>query len=223
MVKSAVEYARTRGLPIAGRNPKTAADFLWMTDLTFLADSERNSDKELRRLLGNLVHRRLLKRALVITGISFDKPDDVRTKGEGEPEEAGATYNLIHELALLKKTSSGARRLRQLAERICVEAGKPCLPEEVWIDMPELPKTRDLSRTFVNIGTREKAEFRTLNEFIPLDQWGKQYVINKWRGHVFCPPDCVEKVSLAAKAVLAEEFRVCFNKYAQLLANLPAE
>jgi hypothetical protein len=220
MVKAAVEYARRRGLSIAGRRIETALDFLWMTDLAFLADSERNPDDQLKRLIGNLAHRRLFKRALVIAGISFEKPDDLEGNGDAAAQEDASTYNLVDELVLLKKTSAGTQRLRDLAERICIEAGRPCLPEEVWIDLPDLPKTADLSRTFVNIGTTEIPEFRTLNEFIPLDQWGKQYVINKWRGHVFCPPDCVEKISPVARKVLADEFKITFNRYAQLLANL---
>ncbi len=220
MVKAAVEYAKKQGLPIAGSRMETAADFLRMTDLTFLADSERNPDATLRRLIGNLANRRLLKRALVITNISFEKPDDLEGGGEAAQED-DKTYNLVGELVLLTKKSGDMQRLRTLAERICADAGNPCLPEEVWIDLPDLPKTRDLSRTFVNIGTSAKPEFRTLSGFIPLDQWGKQYVINKWRGHVFCPPDCVEKISPVAEKVLADEFKITFNRYARLLANLP--
>jgi hypothetical protein len=194
-----------------------------MTDLTFLADSERNPDPQLRRLIGNLANRRLLKRALVITNISFEKPDDIERDGEVPAQEDDRTYNLVGELVLLKKKSGDMQRLLGLAERICTDAGNPCLPEEVWIDLPDLPKTRDLSRTFVNIGTSEKPEFRTLDGFIPLDQWGKQYEINKWRGHVFCPPDCVEKISPVLQNVLAEEFKITFNRYARLLANLPPQ
>jgi hypothetical protein len=222
MVKGAVEYAMKRGLDIAGRSIVTAVDFLWMTDVSFLADAERNSDSELRRLLGNLVHRRLLKRALVIAGVSFEKPDETEHKG-GPEQEHSARYNLISDLVLLKKTSAGTKILRELAGKICEEANHPCLPEEVWIDLPDLPKTGDLSRTFVNIGTSDKPEFKTLSDFIPLDQWGKQYVINKWRGHVFCPPECVEKISPVAQKVIGEEFRITFNKYAQSLANLPPQ
>jgi hypothetical protein len=219
MVKGAVEYAMKRGLDVAGRKIATAVDFLWMTDVSFLADAERNSDSQLRRLLGNLVHRRLLKRALVIAGVTFEKPDETVHKG-GSEKENSANYNLISDLVLLKKTPAGTKRLRQLAGRICKAAKGPCLPEEVWIDLPDMPKTGDLSRTFVNIGTSDKPEFKTLSEFIPLDQWGKQYVINKWRGHVFCPPECVEKISPVAQKVLGEEFKIAFNKYARSLANL---
>jgi hypothetical protein len=222
MVKGAVEYAMKRGLDIAGRKIATAVDFLWMTDLSFLADAERNADSELKRLLGNLVQRRLLKRALVIAGVTFEKPEETVHKG-GSEKENSANYNLISDLVLLKKTPAGTRRLRQLAGRICKAANGPCLPEEVWIDLPDVPKTGDLSRTFVNIGTSDKPEFKTLSEFIPLDQWGKQYVINKWRGHVFCPPACIEKISPVAKKVLGEEFKITFNKYAQSLANLPPQ
>jgi HD superfamily phosphohydrolase len=220
MVKSVVEYARKRDLPVACRKLETAVDFLWLTDSSFLEDSQSNPDEELKRLVGNIVHRRLLKRALVIAGLSFEKPEEALGSESPGKTEDDKTYNLLFKLAELKRTPEGAIELRRLAETICLEAGKPCLPEEVWIDLPDVPRTPELERTFVNIGTAEEREFRTLNKFIPLEQWGKQYVINMWRGHVFSPPGSEEKIGPAASRVLRDKYNIFFNKYAFLLANL---
>jgi hypothetical protein len=195
---------------------ESAADFLFITDVSFLAESERNPNKDVREMTSRVVRRHLLKRALVIAMNTFETPSASQDR-DGDPDE---NYNKIWAMISGKKRPEGARRFRELADAIWQEAGRPGRAEEVWLDFPDAPKTADLSRTFVNIGSPERPDFRTLNEFIPLDQWGKQYVLVKWRGHVFCSPEHVEAISRAAEKVLEEEYRIKFNKYARLLANL---
>jgi hypothetical protein len=88
------------------------------------------------------------------------------------------------------------------------------------LDFPKEPKLADLARTFVNVGRPNAPDFRTLGDFVPLEQWGKQYVLQKWRGHVFCKPDFAEKISRAAIDVLASRYNIKFTKYARTLCNL---
>lgn len=57
-------------------------------------------------------------------------------------------------------------------------------------------------------------KFRTLEKFIPIEQWTKQYLLQKWRGHVFCKPEDVPKISPAANDILGEKFQIRFNEYA---------
>ena len=90
----------------------------------------------------------------------------------------------------------------------------------MWLDFPRSPKTKDLADTFVNVGTNSKPVFRTLEQFIPIDQWQKQYLQQKWRGHVFCRPEFVDQISRAAASVLSEEYKVSFTDFAWTHANL---
>ena len=52
-------------------------------------------------------------------------------------------------------------------------------------------------------GVASVKPFPLSNQF-PADQWAKQYALNKWRGHVFCPSRCTEVIGRAAKQVLQE-------------------
>jgi hypothetical protein len=186
-----------------------------MTDLDILGEAGRNPDKTVRELVGNIINRNLYKRALVIAMNTFERPDS-----ETSPEGEEAKLNLVHKLAFSTKDAEGSAKYRELAKKIWEVAGKPGRKEEVWLDFPSKPKLEDLSRTFINIGRQNDPEFRLLGEFIPMEQWAKQYVLNKWRGHVFCRSEYVDHISKAALEVLSQEFDVSFNPYARTLCNL---
>jgi hypothetical protein len=111
-------------------------------------------------------------------------------------------------------------RLRDLAKKIWEEAGKPCLQEEIWIDLPKLPHNKEVYSTFIKM---PDDSFIPLNKNFPIDEWVKQYGENKWRGHVFCPPDdkVREKVYLASKKVLEESLGIKFNAFAYELSKIP--
>lgn len=214
MLKAVFEYCISRQIPICGRRIETAADFLYLTDFDVFSEAERHTDATVREMLQNLVNRQLYKRALVISMNTFERGGT--DKGTEESEK----LSLVYKVAFVTKDPTGARKHRELAEKIWEAAGKPGLKEEVWLDFPSAPKLKDLSLTFINVGRQDTPEFKRLSEFVPLDQWGKQYVLNKWRGHVFCRPKYVEEVSRAAESVLSSEFRVKFTPYARTLCNL---
>lgn len=216
MFKAVLIYCIQNGVPLCDRRIESAADFLFMTDVDILGEAGRNPDKTVRELVGNIINRNLYKRALVISMNSFDRPDSESSSAEEE-----AKLNLVHKLAFATKDMEGSEKYRKLAGLIWEVAGKPGRREEVWLDFPPKPKLEDLSRTFINIGRQNDPEFKVLGEFIPMEQWAKQYVLNKWRGHVFCRPEYVEKISRAALKVLSGEFEISFNTYARTLCNLP--
>lgn len=209
MFKGVLMYCMENGLPLCGRKIETAADFLYFTDVGILGESERHENKDVAEMLTNIVNRRLFKRALVISMNTFERPST-------DPEEHSETkYNLVHKLALAPLAEH-----RSIALKIWEAAGRPGRKEEVWLDFPKEPKLRDLARTFVNVGRATSPDSRVLGEFIPIEQWGKQYVLQKWRGHVFCRPEYLGAISKAAIEVLAGEYSIRFNKYARTLANL---
>ena len=155
-------------------------------------------------MLSNIVNRRLFKRALVISMNGF-----VRPGSEEDESDAKEKYNLVHELI-----GTTLDEQRKLAVEIWEAAGRPGRKEEVWLDFPKGVKSKDLATTFVNVGHMDAPKFRTLEKFIPIEQWTKQYLLQKWRGHVFCKPEYVRKISPAANAVLGERYQIKFNEYA---------
>lgn len=96
-----------------------------------------------------------------------------------------------------KKSSNSTRKRRELACEIWDIAGKPCLLQEVWVDLPELPSMKAADYTFVL--PSEKAAPITLNQLFPTGKWTSQYGLHKWRGHVFCPPQHRQKIGASAK------------------------
>ena len=209
MFKGVLLHCIDNDIPLCGRKIETAADFLYMTDVGVLAEAGNHRDKVVVEMISNLVNRRLFKRALVIGMNTFERP------GGDSEDDAKGKYSLVHNLAF-----GTLREHRDLADKIWRAAGKPGRKEEVWVDFPREPKLKDLARTFVNVGRNDAPDFRILAHFVPLEQWGKQYVLQKWRGHVFCRPEHVERVSRAAVDVLTSEYRIGFNKLARILCNL---
>jgi uncharacterized protein len=145
----------------------------------------------LHKLIHNLFFRRLLKRALVLSNRTIKKNDDDR-------------WDELQRHA--KKSKLAAIKRRNLAKDIWEAAGKPCLLQEVWVDLPELPSMKAADTTFVLPG--QESELIPLNELFPTVKRTQKYGQNKWRGHVFCPSDCREKIGSAAKNLLEERYKI---------------
>jgi hypothetical protein len=210
MLKGLFLFCRENGEKLCGRRIETAADFLHLTDCKILGNAE-GTKGPIGEMLWNIVNRRLYKRALVLSMNSFERPESEEETESGEAKELNRVYELI-ELPFEDQ--------RQLAEEIWKKAGRPGRREEVWLDFPKGPKTKDLADTFVNVGSIDKPVFRTLEQFIPIDQWQKQYLQQKWRGHVFCRPEYLPRISEAAAAVLGDTYKVRFTDFAWTHANL---
>lgn len=210
MMKAVFLYCRENGIKLCGRKIESPADFLYLTDFGILSEPERTNDKNVREMLLNLVNRRLFKRALVISMNSFERPGYEEDGGDSEEK-----YNLVYELI-----GTTLDEQRKLATEIWKAAGSPGRNEEVWLDFPRGVKSKDLATTFVNVGNMDGPVFRTLEKFIPIEQWTKQYLLQKWRGHVFCRPEYASKISGAARDVLGAKYSISFNDYATIPCNL---
>jgi HD superfamily phosphohydrolase len=212
MLKGLFLFCRENGIKLCGREIRSAADFLYLTDYKILSEADRTKDPRVRELLLNITNRRPYKRALVFSMNSFRRPEH-----EEEPEEIRekADLNLVYKLIDLPFEDH-----RELAETIWRAAGKPGGKEEVWLDFPRRVKSNDLAETFVNVGSLKKPMFLTLGDFIPIEQWSKQYLQQKWRGHVFCRPEYLSQISRAAADVLSSEYKIEFTDFAWMLANL---
>jgi hypothetical protein len=91
------------------------------------------------------------------------------------------------------------------------------MKEEVWIDIPHKPPTKEADQTYVDI-TSKDGPWRLTDHF-PLKAWAQGYIHHKWRGHVFCPKECREDIGKAAKEVLFSVFGISFNDQAIAQTN----
>lgn len=210
MLKALFLFCRENDEQLCGRRIETAADFLYLTDYKILGGID-GARGPVRDMIWNLVNRRLYKRALVLSMNSFERPQSEGETEDGEKKE----LNRVHALIDLP-----FEQQRLLAEEIWRLAGRPGRKEKVWLDFPRAPKTKDLADTFINVGSTTKPVFRTLEQFIPIDQWQKQYLQQKWRGHVFCRPEYIGKITPAAVEILRKEYKVSFTDFAWTQANL---
>lgn len=203
MFNGIVEYCVSNGIKINDRSLDKVSSFLYLTDEKFFGEAYRISKEEpLHNLIHNLAYRRLFKRALVISTQTIDS----------------GHQNIFK---LRTPTVANIRYLRELAEKIWVNAGKPCLKEEIWIDLPKPPHNKEVYGTFIKRG---EGDFISLNENFPIDEWVEQFVKNKWRGNVFCPPDedTRRKISRAAREVLEAELQISFNDHSEKLCKIPS-
>jgi HD superfamily phosphohydrolase len=198
MFAGIIEYMVENGITIDIRDKvikwDTPADYLWLTDGEMLSFGFRRPESDtLHRLVHNLFFRRPLVRALVISRRTIGQCDDDR-------------YDELQRHA--KKSPTSAKARRQIAEKIWRKAGKPCLRQEVWLDLPELPSSRAADETFVLPAETEGVDPIPLNEVFPTGRWTSQYGLHKWRGHVFCPPEHRDSIALAAQEVLEDDFQI---------------
>lgn len=211
MFKGIIEYIRNTGLGVRmGYRTVTfnnIEDFLWGTDDEFFAVGLDSKDTNLRRLMNNLLERRLFHRVLAISSRTIDDPDGhgyadlITYRGETSPE----SY----------------RHLRSLAEEICKEAvkkGLGVLPEQIWIDLPENVKAgRDAEEAFVHIVQDEslnKYDFIPAMKIFPIDRWVRQIEMYKWQGSVFAPPEIQEEIAPIAQQVIENRFGFRFKPQA---------
>jgi HD superfamily phosphohydrolase len=206
MFKGIIEYCLNHGIKLAGQSLSKLKAYLYLTDGKIFQEAHSTKDTQLHQLIHNLVYRRLLKRALVISQQTINKPEENSLK--------------IHSLSTPSKDNQN--KLRNIAKDIWEEAGKPCLLEEIWIDLPKRPHFKETYSTYIKMPDES---FIQLNENFPIDPWVEQYSKNKWRGNVFCPPDdeIRDKISKAARHVFKDQFSIEFNDYAQTLARVPSQ
>lgn len=211
MMAGIIEFVMTRGLSfdVNGKviDFQKPTDYLWLTDLDIPTLSKRavSGDKAdikiLETLLDALHYRRFIKRAVIISKAT------VTLGGVGRLDEL---------FALGKKNTKNIQEKRRLALLIWEKAGKPCLPEEIWLDIPMKPNFSMAAETYVIHNENGSCAPVSMNELFPSDQWAQLYDQHKLRGHVFCPEQYVEQVARAAREVLESEYEFKFRPEAFL-------
>lgn len=197
MFKGALEYIKEKGLEIRFKEKSckfdNPIDFITLTDIDFFAEGSRTKDKLLHDLIHNILYRRILKRALVISKRTI----------EGDLNQLLSTKVNRHQKE---------QELREVARQITELAGNPCTPYEVWIDIPTVPSFGDAATTYVRTNKNNPDEgLQPLEKFFPLKEWKENYEFHKLKGHIFCPEHCMDNITQAAIEVFREKYNIRFK------------
>lgn len=198
--KSIFEIISDRKLEIDGLSFEKATDFLSIDDYDVL--SKFGKVPELAQVVQNLKHRRLLKRALVMSRKTAKDP------------------RAYQKLIRLSENPKALRELRELIVDEVVRKGGVCSVYDLWIDLPEPPSLREPSQCIIKLTEKD---YVTLDTIFPADWWLTAYGETKWKGHIFCPPDTKlrQQVNKLSQIVLEETLGVGFEETATMQAKIP--
>ena len=173
-------------------------DFLYITEYNFFSLLSSHSDPTIKRLIDNIINRKLLKRALVINHSTIKEPG-----------------------LIAKMLSTGANRkaandyLRDLAVLIHHDANATCDPCEIWINVPKPPPLKEATSTFVR-SNRKSNEYYPLSDFYPYKEFNELYRLHKLNIHVFAPESCIKEISISARKILENELGLILKDNANL-------
>lgn len=158
----------------AGLVLKSPLDFLQAEESVCLNDFGKTG--EVADYMRTISGRKLLKRALVISR---------KTLGLRTEEDLDGFMEVLDEIQGDKNKLTELRMLLfSKAESQGLAGGYG--PEYFWFDFPDVPRFREPSQCLIK---QADGELRFLNEIFRIDSWAEAYFDNKWRGHIFCPPD----------------------------------
>ncbi len=207
MLKSIFEAVRDYKLEINGFRLNRVADFLSLTDNDVLC--LEGKPEPLVPLIKNLLHRNLLKRALVISRKT------IKTTRSSSKKRVAEVHAAHHKLLSLGKDYAKVKELRQL---IADEVGE-CTVYDIWLDLPDPPSFREAKQALIKITDKER---KRLDKIFPISKWLETYAENKWKGHVFCPPipKIRKKVGKIAQKVIREALDIEFSELATDYAKM---
>lgn len=201
MFKGIFEYILTNNIKIningKKKHIRSATDFLYLVDHDLFSLHTASKDVALKQMLDNILHRRLLKRALIIS----------RTTVTNDCLE--------HFVSTPANRKEKVNELRELAKIIHTESKANCHESEIWIDIPKPPTFKDA--TMIQIRTckgHDSKQYKTIDKFYPYKQFEELYKIHKLNFHVFAPEKCISTVIDASKKIFKERFNMEFNEMA---------
>jgi len=183
--KGIIDYCRETGNTIGNRNLDRVIDFLWLSEHDVLEQSKVTNDANLKRLIDHIAQRKLLKRAILLSTITVKDPQ-----------------------AIASLANLSVNDKRRIAKYIWHQAGMPCLPQEIWLDIPPIPSFDAYENVSVVLYDGKSIPLRQL---FPSDGWIRSFTQYKWRGYIFCPEDCLRQVSSAAMSVLKNRLSISLD------------
>jgi len=206
MVKATFEYFSERGLKFkrnsvfSGLPLKSAAEFLFVTDLDFFSEAYNHAPSSLQHeLIHDLLYRRLFRRAVTVSRNTVNNFEDSQQKAG-----YGQFYNF----------RSNKKELRELAMAIHQKAKTPCSPFRVWLDVPRDPSFKKAGDALVNLAARGgQPRLTKLETVIPIVEWVQTYQQYYAQSFLFGPPEKGTRAELARAAltVFDERFGLRLN------------
>jgi len=183
--KGIIDYCRETGVKIGNRDLDRIIDFLWLSEHSIIDLGKITNDTNLKRLVDRIAQRRLLKTAILLS-----------------------TITVKDHIALMSIQKLSIDDKRRIARDIWYQAGKPCLLQEIWLDVPPLPSLDAYNSVSVVLYDGTSVP---LIQLFPSEQWVRSFMQYKWRGYIFCPDDCVQEVSSAAMNVLRNQLSISLD------------
>jgi HD superfamily phosphohydrolase len=206
MFRAIFEACYDTNSKINKRTFRNVIDFLSVTDADLL--SLEGKPKAIQPMIQNILDRNLLKRAVLISKRTREF-DGLKSSPSKEPYDQN-----FHDF--ITQGQKNPALMRELRERIAQEIEGDVTPYDIWIDLPSPPSFSEVNNTIIRTMDNERV---LLEDIFKVDLWIKGYVENKWKGHVFCPPQYRKQVKIIAPKILKEEFGITFNKHATLLPD----
>ena len=186
--------SKRRGLTL-----KSAADYLYFTDLDFFAEAlQHDEESHEHKLVHDLLYRRLLKRVLIISTNTVKylsrSPAGVEEKNIKQQRAAYSNFINMRERADI---------LRAHAIRISEKAKLTADNCQIWFDIPQPPSFGKAGGAKLNIASRGSGECdaRPLSEFIPVEEWIRTYEQYHSKSYLFGPDDRDKRIDLAIAAI----------------------
>lgn len=134
MLEGVIEYVMKNEGQIAGRDLRSCADYLWLTDdIVFSEATKLPKDDFLHRMIHDILYRRLFVRALTINKDTIDS--------------SPSSYERLRRL----NQFDAYEERREVAREIGSAAGldEECRLYQVWLDLPKDPPSGGYEDTFV--------------------------------------------------------------------------
>lgn len=208
---------------------KSAADFLYLTDLSFFSEASRHSVTQLEhQLIHDLLFRRLLKRTITISTFTIDwaaTEAHAPKTGEEEPTPCGTCGAIPHGSAIdiadhpkaravydnFYNLRSNPALLRFHAKEIYAQARIDCTEYRVWFDLPSTPSFKKAGDALIRTSpSGAPTVVEPLVKFIPIEKWVQTYEQYYAQGFLFGPPSQEQRTKLAliAREYLKEKFHL---------------
>ncbi|MEW6276294.1 MAG: hypothetical protein AB1556_14445 [Bacillota bacterium] len=182
---------------------ESAVDFLYLSDVDIYGLSKTENTDRVKILATDLCLRRLPKRAMVLSNKTVTT-DSLRH---------------LQKLMEMYEDPKIERMFIEAISEVSAELGQAVSSEDIWVDMRSGPKFKEaISWPIKSLGAQD-GHVR-LRDIMPIDDWVKAFVQNKWRGYIFTRPELRETVHEASKLVLKKVYRIEVNEYARLLCKM---
>lgn len=180
-------------------------NLLYLTDDSFyemFSMTEDDREKSISGLINCVKYRRLPKRAIVISQKTI--------------EYNSGKFERILEL---EEQLDFQKFIIEAIEAKTRELGEFVSKEEIWIDIPKCPKTKEATTCVIkNPGSKDG--YALLRSVFPVNDWVNAFIEYKWKAYVFTLPEKTTIVYKATKAVFEELFDIKFNIFSRVLCKI---